>query len=247
MSAVESEAVSASAGQSDYPIPPDLCIPRWISLIGTAEAVKPHLFANMDSPAQASSATTGHPNDHRGPSQDFYRKATWAPDGSSILAITESQQKHILVCSRQSISTAHVSGSVKRLTATKSPSPLLDAVWYPVPAIAQPVTEDATPTSTWCFAESHRDLPTRLTASDGGQVRASYSIMNHVEKFVGPHSLAFSPDMSRLYCGLWSALAAFPLSQPGLNTHSHIPLVPSKTLIRRTTRHRLCACVNTTS
>ncbi|CCF48840.1 hypothetical protein NDA11_003035 [Ustilago hordei] len=202
----------------------DLNILAWT----TASRRPPDLLAKLDSPTQRcvkelDAASSSKDTDQ--PSQDLYRRAIWAPDGSSILAITESQQKHILRCSS--------SGVIERMAEYKSPSPNLDAVWYPVPAIEQPSDPDTTHTSaptlpTWCFAESHRDLPIRLTCSNDGRTRTSYSIMNHVEKFVGPYSLAFSPDLSRLYCGLYSSLAVLPLSRPGLNSHSHVPLISNK-------------------
>lgn len=226
---MDSEAIqSTEAAQADYPTPPDLHIPQWSSLIGTATTTSPHLLAKLSGPSDdlsVSSISSGAGI----PCHDFYRSASWAPDGGIILAITESQQKHLLHCSRQPQKEQHSTGYIKRFCELKSPSPLLDAIWYPMPALEQPSevgTQD--PTATWCFAESHRDLPIRLTGSSDGRARASYSIMNHVEKFVGPHSLAFSPDLSRLYCGLWSSLAVFPLSRPGLNTQSQIPLVSGK-------------------
>ena len=244
MDAIDSESARSSEAvqtEPDYPTPPDLNVAAWSILIGTAAVSAPHLLGRLEAPgwfpssaldeAKHGSAQRAVGGSSPTPS-DFYRRAFWAPDGSVILAVTESQQKHVLRCGDH--------GSIKCATRLKSPSPLLDAIWYPMPALespstnpelpdaAAPLTLQATPTATWCFAESHRDLPIRLTASNDGQARASYSIMNHVEKYVGPHSLAFSPDLSRLYCGLYSTLAVFPLSRPGLNTHAHIPLIPGK-------------------
>ncbi|SPO28437.1 related to Guanine nucleotide-binding protein beta 5 [Ustilago trichophora] len=210
--------------EAGYPKPPDLDIEAWSSLIGSKSVTSPHLIANIDHPSQSSSDNSEDSSIASVQScRDFYRRASWAPDGSAILAITESQRKHVHRCSS--------SGGIERTSELKNPSPLLDAVWYPVPALRQPTDDQesqGTATTTWCFAESHRDLPIRLTASNNGESRASYSIMNHVEKFVGPHSLAFSPDLSRLYCGLFSALAVFPLSRPGLNTHANVPLTSGK-------------------
>lgn len=213
---------TAEAVASDYPTPPELHIAAWRALVKTATVTAPHLLAKIDSPSQCSAVPSQEQQNHSSSTlTDFYRRACWAPDGSSLLAVTESQQKHVYRCIRKISSDGAKLDLCLRL---RSPSPLLDAVWYPLPAMEQPTTL----TPTWCFAESHRDLPIRLTASDDGRTRASYSIMNHVERFVGPHSLAFSPDLSRLYCGLYSSLAVFPLSTPGLNTHSLIPLTSGK-------------------
>lgn len=234
MQSIDAEQVRTSeAANSDYPTPPQLHISAWDALVKAATLTAPHLSFEVDSPTQCSSAQSEEQKNGfllaktaQQQLNDFYRRACWAPDGCSLLAITESQQKHVFHYSRTD------DGSIGKLQLRiklKSPSPLLDAVWYPLPAMEQLADEQAdTSTTTWCFAESHRDLPIRLTASDDGRTRASYSIMNHLERFVGPHSLVFSSDLSRLYCGLFSFLAVFPLSTPGLNTHSLIPLNSGK-------------------
>lgn len=235
MQAIESEQHrTAEAVASDYPTPPELHIAAWNALVKIGTVTAPHLLVRIGSPSQSEES-----QDHSSSTQpaqqqlnDFYRRAVWAPDGSSLLAVTESQQKHVFRCSRTG---ENGRSKLELRFKLKSPSPLLDAVWYSLPALEQPTTDgqatDEQPVvsnTTWCFAESHRDLPIRLTASDDGRTRASYSIMNHVERFVGPHSLAFSPDLSRLYCGLYSSLAVFPLSTPGLNTHSPVLLTSGK-------------------
>ncbi|SJX64257.1 related to Guanine nucleotide-binding protein beta 5 [Sporisorium reilianum f. sp. reilianum] len=217
---------TAEAAASDYPTPPELNIASWNALVKAGAVTTPHLLISISSPSQCSTAQSEEQPNHKQQLNDFYRRASWSPDGSRLLAVTESQQKHVYRYSRVEGSNR---GKLERHSKLKSPSPLLDTVWYPLPAMEQPTEGAVASTSTtWCFAESHRDLPIRLTASDDGCTRASYSIMNHVERFVGPHSLAFSPDLSRLYCGLHSALAVFPLSTPGLNTHSLISLTSGK-------------------
>lgn len=220
------------ATESDYPTPPELHVAAWNALSQEATDITPRLIVHIDS---ASQQTQSLPKRAVGQRNDFYRRACWAPDGSALLAVTESQQTHTYRCQRSCASDASVHGDLLELQMKrKGPSPLLDAIWYPVPAVQHLTDNDQVhvPTLTsepiWCFAESHRDLPIRLTASHDGRCRASYSIMNHVEKFVGPHSLVFSPDLSRIYCGLDSALAVFPLSLPGLNTHAFIPLIQAK-------------------
>ncbi|KAF6767662.1 WD40-repeat-containing domain protein [Kalmanozyma brasiliensis GHG001] len=233
MQATESAAArSLAAVDSGYPTPPELHVDVWSDRLKAGNVKAPHLLVSLDGPSERLlEASKRSVNDrahrtHKDASNDFYRRACWAPDGSALLALTESQQKHVIGCSS--------AGSLEPCVSLNSPSPLLDAIWYPVPALEEPTAEHhpdgqgAALSATWCFAESHRDLPTRLTSSRDGSSRANYSIMNHVEKFVGPHSLVFSPDLSRLYCGLYSALAVFPLSRPGLNTHSLIPLTSGK-------------------
>ncbi|KAJ9474182.1 hypothetical protein PHBOTO_004263 [Pseudozyma hubeiensis] len=233
------ELRASEAPESAYPTPPELHVTAWNSLLQTATVTGPHILFRIHKPSQPGSSRNVGSHYHSSPNRtgqqcgDFYRRACWSPDGSVLLAVTESQQTHNFACRHIPDKLENGDGyPLELLTKRKSPSPLLDAIWYPLPAIEEAtddLTQSATPAiPTWCYAESHRDLPIRLTGSRDGRSRASYSIMNHVEKFVGPHSLAFSPDLSRIYCGLHSALAVFPLSRPGLNTHASIPLVEGK-------------------
>ncbi|GAC99686.1 hypothetical protein PHSY_007289 [Pseudozyma hubeiensis SY62] len=230
---------ASDASEFAYPTPPELHVTAWNTLLQTATATSPQMPFTVDGPSQPESlrdvGSQYHSSSNRIvlPRDDFYRRACWSPDGSLLLAVTESQQTHTFAYRHHLDSFKGDEGRILEFrTRRKSPSPLLDAIWYPLPAMEEPtddLTQPATPPMpSWCYAESHRDLPIRLTGSQDGRSRASYSIMNHVEKFVGPHSLAFSPDLSRIYCGLHSALAVFPLSKPGLNTHASIPLVEGK-------------------
>lgn len=47
------------------------------------------------------------------------------------------------------------------------------------------------------------------------QTRATYGIIDHVERFLSPLSLAFDLTGTLLYCGLKDAVAVFALAQPG--------------------------------
>lgn len=47
------------------------------------------------------------------------------------------------------------------------------------------------------------------------QLRASYTIVNHIEQIVGASSLCFSADGTHLYCGSSKAIRTFDVSRPG--------------------------------
>ncbi|KAE8227501.1 hypothetical protein CF319_g29 [Tilletia indica] len=136
----------------------------------------------------------------------------------------------------------------------QAPAPLLDAAWYPyatsssflpserttgttdlseIPAkstqggsaeIEEQALEEWTRKQTWCFLSSVRDVPVRLVDAESGQARTSYGVMDHVERFVAPTAMAFSPYGDRFYAGHDSYLTMHDLASPGLNTHVHFPL-----------------------
>jgi hypothetical protein len=96
-----------------------------------------------------------------------------------------------------------------------SPSALLCYAWYPGATIAAP--------ETYCFVKANRDEPVHLIDGTSGrvcpcasvppldgvltlliecrQLRASYPVVDHRERFVAPHSLLFSHDGSQY---VWS-------------------------------------------
>ncbi|KAN0061462.1 hypothetical protein ACQY0O_006309 [Thecaphora frezii] len=257
-----------------YPTPPQVNLERWL------KAGRPPLLASYRCP----STSRTHPRkkaklDHFAAERlagsacphasNFWRRAKWSPDGSSILAQSESHEVsvlHMVASATDPFSpSAGASDNGGQLpeggngakqsplqlsleASFRSPSPVLDAVWYPLPAYETveraadpprssnrdddaelgPARPEQSYRVSWCYAQSCRDLPTRLVDSSNGSTKASYGVMNQTERFVGPHSLAFSPDHSRLYCGEWSQISILPLSLPGLNTHSRLPLIESR-------------------
>ncbi|KAF8895823.1 WD40-repeat-containing domain protein, partial [Mucidula mucida] len=111
------------------------------------------------------------------------------PDGESILSQCENR-------SFQSI----VYASRKQSTLPQS-APILDFAWYPGASSSTPAT--------YCFAASVRECPVKLLDAADGRLRASYSIVDHRERQVAPHSLAFSPGGDKLFCGFDSAFEMF--------------------------------------
>ena len=132
---------------------------------------------------------------------DLWRRSQWSPDRSLILAQTDSHALYIY----------EVSKTFTLRNVFKSPSPILDVVWYQLAAGSGGYE--------WCFAVSARDVPVRLVNATSGKTLASYTIINHIEEVLSPNSLAFSRDAYRMYAGLYNAVAIIPLSSPGTNVH----------------------------
>ncbi|PWN92465.1 hypothetical protein FA10DRAFT_300947 [Acaromyces ingoldii] len=146
----------------------------------------------------------------------FWRRVVWSCDGTHLLC--QSEDHHIdLFCvslpSEQPSSddggatSASQAPSWSHTLTVRAPSPILAVEWYPLSTHAEPWT--------WCFAMSCRDVPVKLVDATTGQTRATYGIIDHVERFLSPLSLAFDLTGTLLYCGLKDAVAVFALAQPG--------------------------------
>ncbi|KAF8518200.1 WD40-repeat-containing domain protein [Gautieria morchelliformis] len=87
------------------------------------------------------------------------------------------------------------------------PGNILGTLWYPTA-----VPEDP---STFCFLASVRECPVKLLDASDGRLRASYRIVDHRERQIAPHSMAFNSTASRLYCGFQDAIEVFDINYPG--------------------------------
>ncbi|TFK81326.1 WD40 repeat-like protein [Polyporus arcularius HHB13444] len=103
----------------------------------------------------------------------------------------------------------------KRLT---QPAPILDYTWYPSATIRDPAS--------FCFVASVRECPVKLLDASDGRLRASYRIVDHRERQIAPHSVAFNTGANRLYCGFEDAIEVFDIHRPGEGTRLHT--TPSK-------------------
>ena len=61
---------------------------------------------------------------------------------------------------------------------------IVDFAWYPRATQQDPAT--------FCFVASVRESPVRLLDAATGRLRASYRIVDHRERQIAPHSLAFN-------------------------------------------------------
>ncbi|XP_032940144.1 telomerase Cajal body protein 1, partial [Catharus ustulatus] len=140
--------------------------------------------------------------------ENFLRGCKWAPDGSCVLTCSNDNALRIFDLP---------------LPAGPPPGPPLpelapavqvaegdtiyDFTWYPLMDSSQPPT---------CLvASSSRDNPVHLWDAFDGTLRGSFRAHNHLDEPVAPHSLAFTPDGSRLLGGFDGAVREFPTERPG--------------------------------
>jgi len=97
-------------------------------------------------------------------------------------------------------------------------APILDFAWYPRATPRDP--------SSFCFVASVRESPVQLLDASDGRLRASYKIVDHRERQIGPHCLSFNVSADKLYCGFEDAIEVFDLNCPGEGTR--LATTPSK-------------------
>ncbi|EJD52439.1 WD40 repeat-like protein [Auricularia subglabra TFB-10046 SS5] len=130
----------------------------------------------------------------------FWRSARWCWDGSAILAHREDKSLQVW---NDPGAIASTSSSIILPQA----APVLDACWYPGARTSDPAS--------YCFLASVRDAPVKLLDATDGRLRASYRIVDHVERFVAPHCIAFNCTATKIYCGHRDAIEAFDIHMPG--------------------------------
>nr|GAT52567.1 predicted protein [Mycena chlorophos] len=137
------------------------------------------------------------------PAGDFPRSAKWCSDGSALLVHCEQRAFRVI----HTPNTAPPAGASHTQTSFPQPAPIVDYAWYPHASASTPAS--------FCFAASVREAPVKLLDASDGRLRASYPIVDHRERQIAPHSLAFDPSGTRLYCGFESAIEIFDVSRPG--------------------------------
>ncbi|KAG1813476.1 WD40-repeat-containing domain protein [Suillus variegatus] len=149
---------------------------------------------------------------------NFARCARWCADGSSFLVQCENrsfQLFNIFFLPKQ-LEGTQLSAQHKR-TFSQS-SAVVNFAWYP--------GASSNNAPAYCFVASVRDCPVKLLDASDGRLRASYPIIDHRERFIAPHSLAFNLTADKLYCGFEDAIEIFDIQQPGEG--DRLPTTPSK-------------------
>ncbi|CAE6360885.1 unnamed protein product [Rhizoctonia solani] len=144
---------------------------------------------------------------------NFFRNVHWCMDGTSLLGITEDASLEILDLAKEDDGVV-----LKHRLSLPQPAPILSTAWFPTASVSEPAS--------FCFAAAIRDTPIKLFDASDGRVRASYRIVDHRERFVAPHCMAFNMYMNRLYCGFEDAIEVFDVHYPGEGTR--LNTVPTK-------------------
>ncbi|CAE6421920.1 unnamed protein product [Rhizoctonia solani] len=146
-------------------------------------------------------------------SNNFFRNVQWCMDGSSLLGVTEHASLEVFKLNGDENGI-----DVKHHISLPQPAPILSTAWFPTASISEPAS--------YCFVAAIRDTPIKLFDASDGRMRASYRIVDHRERFIAPHCMAFNMYMNRLYCGFEDAIEVFDVHRPGEGARLHT--VPTK-------------------
>ena len=146
---------------------------------------------------------------------EFVKGLQWSPDGSCLLAATESNrlvlydsnvtmvdENRYYVNENATTSTSNPesfggSGLVESLNVSAGES-VYDFKWYPYMNSQNPTTS--------CYITSCRDHPIHLWDAKMGDVRCSYRGFNHLDELEAANSISFNLTGDRIYAGYKSMI-----------------------------------------
>ncbi|XP_073510578.1 telomerase Cajal body protein 1 [Phyllobates terribilis] len=153
-------------------------------------------------------ALTGAWAEYSAGPENFLKGCKWAPDGSCLLTNSDDNILRIYNLPPELYSAEWdllpEMGPVLRMSEGDT---IYDYCWFPLMNSCDPAS---------CFvASSSRDNPIHVWDAFTGDLRASYRAYNHLDELTTAHSLCFSPDGSRLFCGFDKMVRVFDTSRPG--------------------------------
>ncbi|KAF8964448.1 Telomerase Cajal body protein 1 [Entomortierella lignicola] len=164
----------------------------------------------------------GVKDDHQkmtnGRENNFFKSLKWSPDGLCLLSSTNDNNLRIFALPDATTATPEDT----QLTAgvlIKEGEVVYDMCWYPAMNSQDPAT--------CCVLSSSRDHPVHLWDAFTGELRCSYTIVDHCEVNVAPNALCFNLDGSKIYCGSNNMIQIFDTTRPGRDSLKR-PTVPTR-------------------
>ncbi|KAG9289033.1 hypothetical protein G9A89_015582 [Geosiphon pyriformis] len=139
---------------------------------------------------------------------NFFKIAKWSPDGTSFRNLRPSD---VFETNEELL--------LKPVLLARIGETVYDCCWYPMMSSQDP--------GTCGFLVSSRDHPVHLWDAFSAKSRCSYTIIDHREQVVGPNSLAFNLDGSKIYCGYKNMIEVFETSRPGRESEKY-PTTPKR-------------------
>ncbi|XP_069799054.1 telomerase Cajal body protein 1 [Dendropsophus ebraccatus] len=145
--------------------------------------------------------------------ENFLKGCKWAPDGSCILTNSDDNILRIYNLPPELYSTEwDLLQEMAPVLRMSEGDTIYDYCWFPLMNSCEPDS---------CFvASSSRDNPIHVWDAFTGNLKASYRAYNHLDELTAAHSLCFSPDGSRLFCGFDKMVRVFDTSRPGRDCES---------------------------
>ncbi|XP_072179905.1 telomerase Cajal body protein 1-like [Diadema setosum] len=147
-------------------------------------------------------------------SGNFLKGCKWSPDG---LCIVTNSDDHTLrffnlppeLCggSREKDEGSGPPEDIWSVLQISEGELIYDYAWYPQMNSYYP--------ETCCLVSSCRDHPVHLWDAFSGSLRGTYKPINTVDELSTPHSLCFSRNGKRLFCGFNKQIRIFRTDRPG--------------------------------
>ncbi|KAG9469512.1 hypothetical protein GDO78_020347, partial [Eleutherodactylus coqui] len=153
-------------------------------------------------------ALTGAWAEYTNVPENFLKGCKWAPDGSCILTNSDDNLLRIYNLPPELYSAEwDLLQEMAPVLRMSEGDTVYDYCWYPLMSSCDPAS---------CFVtSSSRDNPIHMWDAFTGDLKASYRAYNHLDELTAAHSLCFSPDGSRLFCGFDKMVRVFDTSRPG--------------------------------
>lgn len=165
---------------------------------------------------------------------NFLKGCKWSPDGLCILTNSEDQTLRLFNLPPEAYekpageeSRREEGDQQKELESVlkiQEGELIYDYCWYPKMNSYQP--------ETCCLASCSRDHPVHLWDAFTGKLRGTYKPMDAADELTTPHSLGFSENGRRLYCGFNKAIRIFYTDRPG--TQCEVVATKKKTMSGQT-------------
>ncbi|KAG0075243.1 Telomerase Cajal body protein 1 [Podila epicladia] len=149
---------------------------------------------------------------------NYFKALKWSPDGTCLLS--SSNDNYLRIFAIPDASTSSIEDT--QLTPgiiIREGEVIYDMCWYPGMSTLDPAT--------CCVLSSSRDHPVHLWDAFTGELRCSYTIVDHCEVNLAPNSLSFNLDGSKIYCGSNNMVEVFDTTRPGKDSTKR-PTCPTR-------------------
>ncbi|GJJ68978.1 telomerase Cajal body protein 1 [Entomortierella parvispora] len=152
-----------------------------------------------------------------GRENNYFKATKWSPDGSCLLS--SSNDNCLRITALPDLAVNPDDTQLETGMLIREGEVVYDMCWYPQMSRQDPAT--------CCVLSSSRDHPVHLWDAFTGELRCSYTIVDHCEVNVAPTAICFSLDGSKIYCGSNNMVQIFDTSRPGKDNEKH-PTVPTR-------------------
>ncbi|KAF9275875.1 Telomerase Cajal body protein 1 [Mortierella alpina] len=153
-----------------------------------------------------------------GRENNFFKALKWSPDGSCLLSSSNDNCLRIFALPDSATSTPEDT-QLDAGVVIKEGEVVYDMCWYPGMSSLDPAS--------CCILSSSRDHPVHLWDAYTGELRCSYTIVDHCEVNVAPNALCFNLDGTKIYCGSNNMIQIFDTARPGRDSQKR-PTVPTR-------------------